>query len=81
MKGEAQLINLMHCRYFEGLRDMVIMIGGDEETIKRNVRLANKLSRLNVDNYQKDWGKRPSPMKKLSFSDLGNIETTQETTE
>jgi hypothetical protein len=77
MKGEGQLINLMHCRYTDALRDLVTMIGGDTETIKKHVEIANKLSTMNVDKYCIDWGQKPNPQKIIVLEPDGNILSTE----
>lgn len=77
LKTEGQLINLMHCRYVDGLRDLCTMWDADLETMKKMVEMANKLSTLNVDKYGKEWGKHPSPQKILEISPDGHILCTE----
>lgn len=77
MKGEGQLINLMHCRYVDALRDMVTMIGGSIEDTKKNIEIANKLSTMNVNKYCIDWGRKPKPQRLLVLNQDNNISLTE----
>jgi len=63
MTGEGQLINLMHARYVDALRDFVLML--PDKDVQDLLKIANQLSTINVDNYGKTWGKRPEPQKVL----------------
>lgn len=69
IRGEAQLVNLMHCRYMDALRDMVSMLGAHPD----HIEIANKLSTINVEYYQTKWEQRPNPQKILKLDTDGNI--------
>ena len=70
MTGEGQLVNLMHARYVDGLRDMVLML--PDKDVNELIEIANKLSTINVHNYGKKWGKVPEPQKILA-TDAGRV--------
>mgnify|MGYP006943063312 CR=1 FL=1 len=74
---EEQLINLMHCRYVDGLRDMVTFLDGNLEEREKLVEIANKLSTSNVDNYRIKWGREPFPQMVLTIAQDGNILSTR----